>query len=136
MSVTAETVLRRVRGVLGSAGLERLDPGATRLILGKLVFDGHGIPDWHHHAASKPRTRNCSSLIPVTRSESRLPSGFARGAQSVRPAWPTRWPGNNPAAATASRVVCQPRNAANSTAPASQPSAVRPHETPPPRKAR
>lgn len=51
MSVTAETVLRRVRGVLGSAGLERLDPGAMRLILGKVLFDGHGIPDWHHHAA-------------------------------------------------------------------------------------
>lgn len=50
MSVTAETVLRRVRGVLGSAGSERLDPGATRLILGKILFDGHGIPDWHHHA--------------------------------------------------------------------------------------
>jgi WhiB family redox-sensing transcriptional regulator len=50
MSAAAETVLRRVRGVLGSAGLERLDPGATRLILGKVLFDGHGIPDWHHHA--------------------------------------------------------------------------------------
>ncbi|HZS23178.1 MAG TPA: WhiB family transcriptional regulator [Pseudonocardiaceae bacterium] len=50
MNATAETVLRRVRGVLGSAGLERLDPGATRLVLGKVLFDGHGIPDWHHHA--------------------------------------------------------------------------------------
>jgi len=53
MSVTAETVLRRVRGVLGSAGLERLDPGATWVILGKVLFDGHGIPDWHHHAACR-----------------------------------------------------------------------------------
>jgi WhiB family redox-sensing transcriptional regulator len=51
MSVTAETVLRRVRGVLGSAGLDRLDPGVTRLVLGKVLFDGHGLPDWHHHAA-------------------------------------------------------------------------------------
>lgn len=51
MSATAETVLRRVRGALGSAGLERLDPGATRLILDKALFDGHGIPDWHQHAA-------------------------------------------------------------------------------------
>jgi len=51
MTVTAETVLRRVRGVLGSAGLERLDAGATRLMLNKVLFDGYGIPDWHHHAA-------------------------------------------------------------------------------------
>jgi WhiB family redox-sensing transcriptional regulator len=51
MSATAETVRRRVRGVLGSAGLERLDPGGARLVVGKVLFDGHGIPDWHHHAA-------------------------------------------------------------------------------------
>jgi WhiB family redox-sensing transcriptional regulator len=55
MSATAETVLRRVRGVLDSVRLARLDPGATRLILGKVLFDGHGIPDWHHHAAGQAR---------------------------------------------------------------------------------
>jgi WhiB family redox-sensing transcriptional regulator len=51
MTTTAETVLRRVRGVLGTAGLERLNPDGARLVLSKLLFDGHGIPDWHHHAA-------------------------------------------------------------------------------------
>jgi hypothetical protein len=51
MSATAETVLRRVRRVIGTAGLEELSPGGVRLVLGKLLFDGHGIPDWHHHAA-------------------------------------------------------------------------------------
>ena len=51
MSITAETVLRRVRGVMGSPGLERLTPGGVRLVLGKVLFDGHGIPDWHQHAA-------------------------------------------------------------------------------------
>jgi hypothetical protein len=30
--------------------LERLDPAGVRLVLGKLLFDGHGITDWHHHA--------------------------------------------------------------------------------------
>src|SRR5947209_6868535 len=51
MTATAETVLRRVRSVVGTAGLERLDPRGARLVLDKLLFDGHGIPDWHHHAA-------------------------------------------------------------------------------------
>ena len=51
MTTTAETVLRRVRDVLGTAGLERLNPDGARLVLGKLLFDGHRIPDWHHHAA-------------------------------------------------------------------------------------
>ena len=51
MSATAETVLRRVRTVIGTAGLEQLNPGGIRLVLDKVLFDGHGIPDWHHHAA-------------------------------------------------------------------------------------
>ena len=51
MSATPESVLRRVRSVIGAAGLERLNPDGARLILNKLLFDGHGIPDWHHHAA-------------------------------------------------------------------------------------
>lgn len=51
MSATAETVLRRVRGVIGSGGLEVLNPGAVRLVLGKVLFDGHGIPHWRQHAA-------------------------------------------------------------------------------------
>jgi hypothetical protein len=51
MSAPAETVLRRVRSVIGTPGLERLNPGGVRLVLGKVLFDGHGIPDWHQHAA-------------------------------------------------------------------------------------
>ena len=51
MSATAETVLRRVRSVIGTPGLERLNPGRVRLVLRKLLFDGHGMPDWHQHAA-------------------------------------------------------------------------------------
>lgn len=51
MSASAETVLRRIRNVLGTPGLERLNPSGVRLVLGKLLFDGHGMPDWHQHAA-------------------------------------------------------------------------------------
>jgi len=51
MSAAPETVLRRVRTVLGTGGLERLDPGGVRLLLGALLFDGNGIPDWHTDAA-------------------------------------------------------------------------------------
>ncbi len=48
-----ETVLSRVRAVVGTAGVERLDPGAVRLLLGELLFDGHGIPDWHQQAVCR-----------------------------------------------------------------------------------
>ena len=51
MSRAPETVLRRVRSVVGTGGLEQLDPGGVRLLLGALLFDGNGIPDWHADAA-------------------------------------------------------------------------------------
>ena len=51
MSPAPETVLRRIRSVVGTGGLERLDPGGVRLLLGALLFDGNGIPDWHADAA-------------------------------------------------------------------------------------
>jgi hypothetical protein len=51
MSASAETALRRIRTVIGTPGLERLNPGGARLVLGKVLFDGHGIPNWHQHAA-------------------------------------------------------------------------------------
>lgn len=51
MSPAPETVLRRVRNVVGTGGAERLDPGAVKLLLSALLFDGHGIPDWHADAA-------------------------------------------------------------------------------------
>lgn len=51
MSTTPETVLRRVRKVVGTGGVERLDPGGVRLLLGELLFDGNGVPDWHSRAA-------------------------------------------------------------------------------------
>jgi len=51
MSPAPETVLRRVRAVVGTGGVEQLDPGGVRLLLGALLFDGQGIPDWHADAA-------------------------------------------------------------------------------------
>jgi len=51
VSRAPETVLRRVRSVVGTGGLEQLDPGGVRLLLGALLFDGNGIPDWHADAA-------------------------------------------------------------------------------------
>lgn len=44
-------MLRRVRNVVGTGGAERLDPGGAKLLLGALLFDGHGVPDWHADAA-------------------------------------------------------------------------------------
>jgi hypothetical protein len=51
MSASAETVLRRIRSAIGTPELERLNHSGVRLVLGKVLFDGHGIPDWHQHAA-------------------------------------------------------------------------------------
>ena len=53
MTVAPETVLRRVRDVVGTGGLERLDPAGTRLLLAQLLYDGHGVPDWHREAACR-----------------------------------------------------------------------------------
>lgn len=53
MSAAAETVLRRVRNVLGISGLKRLDPVAARLVPAQLLYDGHGVPDWHRQAACR-----------------------------------------------------------------------------------
>ncbi len=53
MSPAPETVLRRVRSVVGTGGLERLDPGGVRLLLGALLFEGAGVPDWHEQAACR-----------------------------------------------------------------------------------
>ena len=53
MSPAPETVLRRVRDVVGTGGVERLAPGAVRLLLRELLFDGEGVPEWHEHAACR-----------------------------------------------------------------------------------
>lgn len=53
MSTTPETVLRRVRTVIGTQGVERLGPAGARLLLAKLLFDGAGVPDWHTAAACR-----------------------------------------------------------------------------------
>ena len=51
MRRSPETVLRRVRNVLGIGGLERLGPAGARLVLAQLLYDGYGVPDWHRQAA-------------------------------------------------------------------------------------
>ncbi len=57
MSPAPETVLRRVRQVIGTAGVERLNPAGVRLLLAELLFDGHGAPDWHTQAACRDMDR-------------------------------------------------------------------------------
>jgi len=37
----------------GGASVERLDPGGVKLLLGVLLFDGAGVPDWHEQAACR-----------------------------------------------------------------------------------
>jgi hypothetical protein len=50
MSAT-EPVMRGLRKVIGTAGLERLSPSGARTVLRALLFDGAGVPDWHRAAA-------------------------------------------------------------------------------------
>lgn len=57
MSPAPETVLRRVRHVIGTAGVERLNPAGVRLVFAELLFDGHGVPDWHTDAACREADR-------------------------------------------------------------------------------
>jgi WhiB family transcriptional regulator, redox-sensing transcriptional regulator len=49
----AAAVLRRVRGVVGTRGLEGLDPAGVRLVFAQVLYDGHGVPDWHRQAACR-----------------------------------------------------------------------------------
>jgi WhiB family redox-sensing transcriptional regulator len=44
-------VLRRVRAVVGTAGVERLGPDGARLVLRRVLFDGVGVPEWRRAAA-------------------------------------------------------------------------------------
>lgn len=53
MNAAPEAVLRRVRAVVDSGGAERLDPEAVRALLAELLYDGHGVPDWHEDAACR-----------------------------------------------------------------------------------
>lgn len=53
MSTAPETVLHRVRAVVGTAGVERLDPGGARLLLAALLYEGQPVPDWHEQAACR-----------------------------------------------------------------------------------
>jgi len=47
----AEPVMRRVRTVVGTAGIEQLSPDGARLVLRTLLFDGDGVPNWHRAAS-------------------------------------------------------------------------------------
>ncbi len=51
MRSTTEQVLRRVRGVIETAGNERSNESVTRLILRALLFDGEPAPAWRDQAA-------------------------------------------------------------------------------------
>lgn len=46
-----DPVVRGLRKVVGTAGLERLGPSGARLVLRALLFDGKSVPDWHRAAA-------------------------------------------------------------------------------------
>ena len=69
MSPAPETVLARVREVVGTGGVERLDPGAVRLLLGELLFDGQGVPDWHDRAACRAVDRELFFADPRSREQ-------------------------------------------------------------------
>ena len=53
MKATAAAILRRVRSVIDSGALERLDPAEARLVLAQLLYDSHGVPNWHHQATCR-----------------------------------------------------------------------------------
>jgi WhiB family redox-sensing transcriptional regulator len=50
MSAT-EPMMRRLRAVAGTAGIERLGPDSVRLALRELLFTGDSVPTWHRSAA-------------------------------------------------------------------------------------
>lgn len=57
MSPAPETVLCRVRQIIGTSGVERLNPAGVRLLLAELLFDSQPVPDWHTQAACQGMDR-------------------------------------------------------------------------------
>lgn len=53
MTCVPEAVMSRVRRVVGTRGVERLDSAGVRLLLRKLLFDGGAVPEWHDRAACR-----------------------------------------------------------------------------------
>lgn len=51
MRTTPETVLRRVRAVIGTRGNEYASPALGRLVLRRVLFDGGPVPAWRREAA-------------------------------------------------------------------------------------
>lgn len=51
MRTTPETVLRRVRAVIGTKGNEHANPVVARLVLRRVLFDGGPVPAWRREAA-------------------------------------------------------------------------------------
>lgn len=52
MSAT-EPMMRRLRDVAGTAGVERIGPDAVQLVLRELLFAGDAVPTWHTAAACR-----------------------------------------------------------------------------------
>ena len=86
----AGQMARRLRAVVGTAGLERLGPAGARLVLSDLLFDGDGVPAWHRAAACAeadpslffpdqghtwPTRRGCQADLPLLPGPSRVPRG-------------------------------------------------------------
>jgi hypothetical protein len=53
MSTAPETVLQRVRTVISTGDALALDPAGVRVLLAELLYDGHGVPDWHELAGCR-----------------------------------------------------------------------------------
>jgi hypothetical protein len=51
MATTPETVLRRVRALIGTTGNEKASAVVARLVLRRVLFDGGSTPAWHRQAA-------------------------------------------------------------------------------------
>lgn len=51
MRETPERVLARARAVLGTTGNQPSNAATVRLVLRRVLFDGHGTPAWRSHAA-------------------------------------------------------------------------------------
>lgn len=84
MTTAPETVLRRVRTVIGTGGAERLNPAGARLLLAELLYDGHSVPDWHEDAAC--RSHDAEMFFPEAGTE----QGKIELAKSVCRACPVR----------------------------------------------
>lgn len=107
-----EPTLRRVRAVVGTAGVEQLTVADVRQVLRAVLFHGQQPPGWRDRAACAETDPALFYPRPGPRAAATVnrAGGSAPAARSAVSASPTSWAGNSSPTGTASSAACPSAN--------------------------